>query len=121
MDTIIWILQGLLALTFLMSGAMKFMKSKEGLIETGITWTEDFDPGMIKIIGVVEIVGAAGLIIPALIEALNSSLVVAAAWALAVMMVLAVFTHIRRGNEFQMVMINSVLFVMLVLVALERA
>jgi len=66
-----------------------------------------------------EVAGAVGLILPAF-TGLSDTLVVAAAIALAVTMVLAAFTHIRRGNETTMIMVNAVLLVMAVVVVWAR-
>lgn len=118
METAIWIVQGILALAFLMAGAMKIMQPKEKLAEN-MGWVEDFAPGMLKIIGAAEVAGAIGLILPAFTD-LSDTLVVAAALALGVMMVLAAYTHIRRGNETTMVAVNIVLFVMAFIVILTR-
>jgi uncharacterized membrane protein YphA (DoxX/SURF4 family) len=43
MSTTLWVLQILLALAFLMAGAMKLMRSKEQLA-TSMAWVEDFSP-----------------------------------------------------------------------------
>lgn len=118
METVIWIVQGLLALVFLMAGAMKMMQPKEKLAET-MGWVEDFEPGMLKLIGGAEVVGALGLILPA-VTGLSDNIVSAAAFGLAVTMILAAYTHIRRGNETMMVMVNVALLAMAIIVIWAR-
>ena len=117
MGTVIWIVQGLLAVAFLMAGAMKMMQPKEKLAEN-MAWVEDFDSPMLKIIGAVEVAGALGLLVPAF-TGLADSLVVAAALGLAVIMMMAAYTHIKRDEQKEMI-VNLVLFMMALVVVYAR-
>ncbi|MBZ0290410.1 MAG: DoxX family protein, partial [Anaerolineae bacterium] len=65
MNTALWIVQILAALAFGMSGLMKISQPKEKLL-TNMKWVEDFSPNVIKGIGALEVLGAVGLILPAL-------------------------------------------------------
>ena len=47
MNIALWIVQGLLAVAFLMAGGMKLMQPKEKLAEK-MAWVEDFAPNTIK-------------------------------------------------------------------------
>lgn len=93
-----WILAGLLALAFLFAGGTKIARPKESLGAT-MAWTEDFSQTQIRLIGVVEVLGAIGLILP---RALGIVPVLSpiAAVGLAVVMVGAVVTHLRRKGTF---------------------
>jgi hypothetical protein len=73
---------------------------------------------MIMTIGVLEILGALGLILPAVLD-LAPILVPLAATGLALVMVGASVTHYRRGER-PMIAINAVLFVLAVIVAWGR-
>ncbi|TDV42246.1 DoxX family protein [Actinophytocola oryzae] len=95
MNVVLWIIAGVLAAAFLGAGFMKVARSREDLAKAGMAWTEDFSPGMVKFIGVVEILGAIGLILPALLD-IAPVLVPIAALGLAVTMVGAVIVHVRR-------------------------
>lgn len=117
MGTVIWIVQGLLAVAFLMAGAMKMMQPKEKLAEN-MAWVEDFEPGMLKLIGAAEVAGALGLLVPAF-TGLPDYLVVAAAWGLAITMLLAAWTHVRR-SEPKEVIVNIILLVMALVVIYGR-
>lgn len=65
-DLALWIVAGLLAVVFLVAGANKLLISKEKLAKApGGGWVNDFSAGFIKTLGAVEILGAAGLILPA--------------------------------------------------------
>jgi hypothetical protein len=81
-------------------------------------WTEPFPIGLIKFIGVAEIAGALGLILPGAFG-IATWLVSTAAIGLAVVMIGAVITHTRR-SEFQNVAVNVVLLALAAFVAVER-
>lgn len=108
MDTniIIWIVQILVAFAFFMVGIMKVIKPKEELAEK-MGWVEDFSPNTLKFIGILEIAGAVGVILPSLIPLLPILTPLAGA-GLALTMAGAVLTHIRR-QEFPMIGGNLVL------------
>src|SRR5437762_12537367 len=55
----LWVAQGLLAIVFLLSGAMKFLMPPEALAQLGLA------PGLAAFIGISEIAGALGVILPA--------------------------------------------------------
>jgi len=59
-------LQGLLALALLGAGAIKLIKSRKDLIASGasMAWAEDFSDGGVKLIGLLEVVAAVGLVLP---------------------------------------------------------
>ena len=63
MDTFLWIIQGILAAVFMMTGAMKFFQKKEAMVDK-MGYVEDFSEKQISGIGVLEIMGAVGLILP---------------------------------------------------------
>jgi uncharacterized membrane protein YphA (DoxX/SURF4 family) len=118
MNVVLWIVAGLLALTFLASGLMKLAQPKEKLAASGLAWTEDFSSGAVKGIGALEALAAIGLILPA---ALNIAPVLTplAAAGLVVVMIGAAITHARR-KEYQGIVINAVLLVLAAVVAWGR-
>ena len=118
MNIVLWIIAGLLALAFLAAGAMKLAQPKAKLAESGMAWTEDFTDGQVKAIGVVEVLGALGLILPAALDIAPMLTPIAAA-GLAVTMLVAAAVHVRRGEK-QMVPINLVLLVLAAFVAVMR-
>jgi len=63
MNTALWILQGILAFTFLMTGTMKLMRKKAD-IEPMMGFVEDFSQAQIRGIGLLETIGAIGLVLP---------------------------------------------------------
>ncbi len=117
MGTFLWILQWVLALMFLMAGVMKMMQPKEKLAEK-MGWVNDFSSGAVKTIGMLEVLGAIGLVVPPLVG-VAPDLTPAAAAGLVLLMIGAARVHLRR-NEPQMVMINTMLGVMALVVAWGR-
>lgn len=119
MNVAVWIVSGALAALFLMAGAMKLASSKEKLLRNpNMAWAGDFSPGMLKFIGLAEVAGAAGLILPGAFD-VATWLVPTAATGLAVLMVGAAITHLRR-REHPNVVVNLVLCAAAVFVAIER-
>ena len=117
MQTALWIAQGVLALLFLMSGSMKLVTPKPALTEK-LPVLASFAPATIKLIGLLEVLGAVGVVVPALIGVLPW-LTVWAAVGLALTMIGAAVAHGRRG-EWPQIGVNAVLFGLAVFVALGR-
>jgi uncharacterized membrane protein len=118
MDIVLWIIAGLLAAAFLAAGAMKLIQPKEKLAASGMTWTEDFSAGAVKAIGAVEVLGAIGLILPA-VTGIAPVLVPLAATGLAITMIGAAVVHARRG-ETQAIAPSVVLLILAAVVAWGR-
>lgn len=114
-ETVLWIITGILAVAFLMAGAMKVMQPKEQLA-TNMAWVNDFSEQQVKGIGILEILGAVGLILPILLNILPI-LTPLAAVGLMLTMIGAVITHIRRG-ETQMVIPPAILGVLALVAAI---
>lgn len=104
MNVALWIIAGLLAVACLAGGAKKLIQPREKLAASGWGWAEDFTAGTVKAIGVLEILAAAGLILP---TALGIAPVVVplAAVGLVLLMVGAIITHLRR-HEARAVVVN---------------
>jgi uncharacterized membrane protein YphA (DoxX/SURF4 family) len=107
MNVALWIIAALLALAFLAAGVMKLTQSKEKLATSGMRWTEDYNAPTIRTIGVLELLAALGLILPAALNVVPV-LVPMAALGLVVIMLGAAYTHARR-KEFPMIFGNVVL------------
>lgn len=118
MNITLWIIASLLALVFLASGAMKVIQPKEKLAASGMGFVDDFSGGSVKAIGLLEIAGAIGLVVPAALD-VTPVLVPLAAVGLVLLMVGATVTHLRR-REAQPIVVNLALLTMAVLVAWGR-
>jgi hypothetical protein len=95
----LWIVAGLLATVLLFSSA-KLVVAKEKLagMGTATRWVEDFSPGALKAIGALELLAAAGLILPAALD-IAPVLVPVTATGVVVLFVGAVITRLRRGER----------------------
>lgn len=119
MNTVAWILQVLLALLFGIAGGMKVTQPKSKITANpNMAWANDFTETQIKGIGVLEVLGAIGLILPAITNILPQ-LTGLAGLGLALIMVGAIVVHYRRG-ETSAIVINVVLLVMAAAVAYLR-
>ncbi len=119
MNIALWVIAGLLAAALLAAGITKLVKSKQALeADPRQAWAHDFSAGAIKAIGVTEVLGALGLILPA-VTGIAVVLVPLAALGLAVTMVGAIVVHLRRGER-QAVVAPVLLLVMSAVVAWGR-
>jgi uncharacterized membrane protein len=106
MNIAIWIIQGVLAAMFGMTGAMKSTQSKEKLAPQ-MPWVKDAPLGVVRLVGVAELLGAIGLIAP-WASGIQPVLTPVAAAALAFVMVLAAIYHATKG-EYKGIAMNFVL------------
>ncbi|GAA0975708.1 DoxX family protein [Acrocarpospora macrocephala] len=118
MNVVLWVTAGLLAAAFLFSGATKLLRSREQLIASGLGLYEGWPPPAIKALGVIEVLAAIGLILPA-VTGIAPILVPLAATGLVLMMVGAMVVHARRG-EFPYLALNLVLLILAAVVAWGR-
>jgi uncharacterized membrane protein YphA (DoxX/SURF4 family) len=93
----LWVAQVLLAVAFLGAGATKLSQPKEKLAKN-MAWVEDFSQPAVRLIGAVEVLGAIGVVLPALTGIL-SWMTPLAALGLAATMVGAILTHLRLGER----------------------
>ncbi|RME22637.1 MAG: DoxX family protein [Deltaproteobacteria bacterium] len=106
MNTGLWVAQVLLAIAFGMAGAMKTFTAIDDLSQT-LPWVRDDLALLVRFIGVSELLGAAGLILPAATR-IQPRLTPLAAAGITVIMVLATGFHIVRG-EFSALPVTLVL------------
>ena len=98
MNLTLWIVTGLLAAVFLVSSAKLFVpKEKMAGMGAASRWVEDFSPGALKAIGALELLAAAGLILPAALD-IAPVLVPLAAVGAVLLFVGAIIT-LRRGEK----------------------
>lgn len=118
MDLALWIIASLLAFAFAAAGAMKLAKSRAEL-EPQMAWVADASDGKVKAIGAVELLGAIGVVLPGIVN-IAPILVPIAAVGLALTMVGAVATHLRRHDPPAMMAPAIALGVLAVVLALGR-
>ncbi|MGQ4434542.1 DoxX family protein [Streptomyces sp. SAS_260] len=118
MNAVLWGMAVLLAAVFLFSGATKMLRSREQLIASGLGLYEGWPPPAINALGVIEVLAAIGLILPAT-TGIAPILVPLAATGLVATMAGAMLVHARR-REVPYLALNSVLLVLSAVVAWGR-
>lgn len=103
MDLLIFSLEILLSLMFLYFGFLKVVMPVEK-IEKRVSWARDYSETRLKIFGLLEILGAIGLIIPHQLN-IYPLLTPMAATGLAMVMSGAIMVHLRR-DELGMILLN---------------
>lgn len=103
----LWIAQVLLGLAFASAGWMKFMQPIDALLASGMDWVSAMPAAMVRFIGLSELLGGIGLILPAATR-IAPGLTPLAGAGLAVVMLLAALFHVVRA-EFSALPINIVL------------
>ena len=117
MGIALWVAQVLLAVAFLGAGATKLSQPKEKLLKN-MAWVEDFSQPAVRLIGAVEVLGAIGVVLPALTGILPW-LTPLAALGLVLTMIGAALTHLKR-KEYGNIAMNAVLLVLAAFVAYGR-
>jgi putative oxidoreductase len=102
----LWVAQGLLAAAFGVAGLTHATRPIAEMAKMA-PWTSALPEGMVRFIGVVELAGALGLVLPGLTR-VRPALTGWAAAGLAAVMALAMVVHIARGEP-QVLPVNLVL------------
>ena len=113
MGIAVWILQFLLAIAFCAAGLMKLLRPKEELRER-MAWVEGVTPRGVKLVGLIELLGGLGLVLPAL-TGIAPILTLLAAIGLALVMVAAIIVHRRIGDPLAQLIPALLLLVLLLL------
>ena len=123
-NTAAWIVSGLLAATYLVAGTLKTTQSPDKL-RPQMGWVDDISLRTLRLIGISELLGALGLILPKLLDVVDDrsgiegTLTGLAATGLALVQVLAIPVHVRRG-ETAKTPANVVLLALALFVAIAR-
>ncbi len=119
MNIILWIIQILLALLFLFAGGSKLVMSMEAMAAQSPPNAVQFSELFIRFIGVVEVLGALGLVLPPLLRR-NQSLTPLAALGLLIVMIGAVVVTVM-GPGVRFAIIPIVVAVLCAFVAYGRS
>jgi DoxX-like protein len=92
-----WVVAGLLALFYLYAGAVKVVRSREQL-RPMMAWVDDTPMPVVRGIGLLEVLGAVGLVLPPL-TGVAPWLALAAATGFVVLQIGATRVHLRRGDR----------------------
>ncbi|MEU1748980.1 DoxX family protein [Micromonospora arida] len=119
MNLALWIAAGLLATIALAGGITKTFVPKQKLAAAnGGGWTGDASVGFVKTLGVLEVLAAVGLILPAVLDIAPVLVpVTAICWVL--LMIGAMITHLRYG-EARFIVLNLIYLAVAAFVAWGR-
>jgi len=117
MNIVLWVVQGLLAVAFLLAGFMKATRPIE-VLSKQMAWVTALPMAFVRFIGVAEMLGAIGLILP-LVTGILPWLTVAAAAGLVVVQISALIFHLSR-NEQSNIPANVVLLLLAALIVVGR-
>jgi hypothetical protein len=96
MEIAYWIVAALLALFYAYAGGKKVVQSREQL-QPMMGWVDRIPMPVVRTIGVLEVLGAAGLILPPL-TGIAPGLAIAAAVGLVLIQVGGIIVHLSRGE-----------------------
>jgi uncharacterized membrane protein len=96
MSSILWVAQVFVAVVMTLTGTVKLVVPKERLAQR-MHWAAGWPQGRIKLLGLAEVAGAAGLVIPT-VTGIAPWLTPLAALCLGILMAGAVRTHQRLGE-----------------------
>jgi uncharacterized membrane protein YphA (DoxX/SURF4 family) len=116
-NTVILALQILLALLFTYTGFIKIFQGKVAFSNSK-GWEHDYSSSTLKFFGILELLGAIGLIVPFVTNILPI-LTPIAATGLAMVMAGAILAHIRR-EEHKMILLNIIVIFLLAGIGFER-
>ncbi|MDQ3789700.1 MAG: DoxX family protein [Actinomycetota bacterium] len=119
MNLALWIVTGLLAAVALLGGMTKSFLPKEKLAAAhGGEWTANVSTGFVRTLGVLELLAAVGLIVPAVVDVAPVMVpVTAVCWIL--LMIGAMITHGRLG-QYKLVLLNVAYLAMAAFIAWGR-
>jgi putative oxidoreductase len=117
MNIALWIVQGLVALAFLIAGSIKAFAPLP-TVKKNMPFANHVPAGLVRFIGGAEILGGIGLILPA-ITGIQSWLTMAAAGGLVLVMLFAAIFHASR-REYSNIGVNAVLLLLATFILLGR-
>jgi putative oxidoreductase len=117
MNTALWIAQSLLAAMYGMAGIMKMFQTARA--KEQLPWAKNRSDQFVRFVGTSELLGALGLILPALTGVLPW-LTPLAAIGLLVIQLLAIFTEHLPKKEYNVIPVNVVLIAISVFIAIGR-
>jgi putative oxidoreductase len=103
----LWVAQVILAAVYVMAGFMKLTQPIDALVASGMSYADDYPELLTRFIGTMEVLGALGIILPA-VTRIAPRLTPLAALGFSIIQILAIGLHSSRG-EFQVLPVNLVL------------
>jgi hypothetical protein len=118
MNLALWIAAWLLSAVALTGGVSKTFVPKAKLDAHPASWTSGASTGFVKTLGVLELLAAVGLVLPALVDIAPVMVAVTAGFWVA-LMVGAIITHRRLGQP-RLVALTSVYLAIAAFIAIGR-
>lgn len=118
MNIALWVLQVLFGIIFIMAGATKGFQPIESMTDA-MPWVTSVSSSLVRFIGISELLGGIGLLLPSLLR-IKPVLSVWAAVGLTIVMILAAGFHGLRG-EFGLIGVNSIFIIATAFIAWGRS
>lgn len=103
----LWLAQAFVSFMFCFSAYLKLLTPVSEMAKMGMTWPGQVPPAFLMFIGLVDLAGGLGILLPALTRILPR-LTVLAALGCSVLQILAIGFHSLRG-EYQVLPLNFIL------------
>lgn len=116
-NVILWILQTLVAVTFIVPGFMKMLLPIQTL-SAMLPWTGQVSPYMVRGLGLIDALGGIGIVLPSLLR-VKPQLTEIVAVASILLMIIAILFHISRG-EASVIGFNIIMIFILAFIAWGR-
>ncbi len=117
LNILTWLIQIAVAGLFIMAGAIKLTQPLAE-VSANIPWAADVPSIFVRIIGLVDLIGGLGLLLPSVLR-IQPHYAYCAAWSLCFVMLLAVVFHLIRG-EFAAIAVNLILLALLYFIGWAR-
>ena len=117
MNIALWIVQGLLAAMYLMAGQLKAFQTAKA--KEQMPWAKNRSDAFVRFVGISELLGALGLILP-IVTGILPWLTVLAAIGLTLIQLLAIITEHLPKKEYNVIPVNIVLLALAVFVIAGR-
>jgi hypothetical protein len=95
LNIILWLAQGLLALTLVWTAVMKLFNPND----LPWLWIKE-NPSLVKVTGILDMLAGVGVVLPALLR-IQAKLTIYAAYGIVALMIGAIVFHISRGEVSQ--------------------
>ena len=118
MNTLLWILQIVLAIVFAGAGLVMLVKTRADLSKMFGDWVDNVPASLLKLLGLAELAAAVGLVLPPLVGVFPLLTALAAA-GLVIVMIGAIVIHAGR-SEYQNVALNLTFAAMAGVIAFAR-
>ena len=117
MNVALWIAQSLLAAIYLLAGTMKTLQTATA--KERFPWAKNRSDEFVRFVGISELLGALGLILP-LLTGILPWLTALAALSLSLIQLLAIVTEHLPKKEYNVLPVNLVLLSVSVFIVIER-